>query len=219
MVHIAYTHVNRNSNTLLIYFNDMTKVGPAPIFSSFKTLTNIFTCDIIFIKDIDILLWYLTIHPECTQIINDLIEQYKFQRVFGLSTSSGTIPLLNIMPTIKNFKHGFIINGQSSLEPHIVDKYKHCNDCAIFNPAIISDLNQNLIAPLTHTSDNMLLKYTFYCNNSVSDKVYYNYLCNIGASTNIQYEPDGLSHYDYIIKKMTSIDLPLKLMLILQKHI
>lgn len=85
-----YIHIKNNNNKLLIFFNDMVKVGISDdTFSSFKILKNIFNdYDILFIKDIESNLWYLTIMDNIYNLIYDIIQNNNYNFMYGLTSSS-----------------------------------------------------------------------------------------------------------------------------------
>ena len=94
---MIYNHIKNNSNKLLIFFNDMVKVGITDnTFSSFKILNNIFNdYDILFIKDIKAYYWYLTIVNDLHNLIDNIIQSNNYHFMYGLASSSGALGLLN----------------------------------------------------------------------------------------------------------------------------
>ena len=202
---IQYLHVKNNSNKLLIFFNDMAKVGTTDnTFSSFKILSDIFNdFDILFIKDIKPLYWYLTVINDIHNLIDNIIQTNNYNFIYGLASSSGSMGLLNTLYKYNIFKKAVIINGQNTLCDDIINKYRYnCEDCAIFNKQyIIEPYDDDFITPFKKIPNEMLDKYIFYYCNSVSDLIYYEYtksiypenLCN----NNNLYITNG-SHAGYI---------------------
>jgi hypothetical protein len=201
---VAYKHINRGQRVLLIYFNDMFCVGDTDIFSCYRIITDTFPFDILFIKDICSYQWYLGIMEECRLLISNIIEDNNYAYIFGLTDSSGTIPMLNIAPYLSSFREGIIINGQTTLKQEIVDTYKHSRDCAIINPRIVSHLNKKYISPLENLTTKQKSKFRYYYNNSISDYQYYLYTSKIYSKIekiHVNLEEDNGSHDSYIRKK------------------
>jgi hypothetical protein len=196
---MIHAHINNNSKKLLIFFNDMARVGiDDNKFSSYKILNEIFNnYDILFIKDIKMNNWYLTIIDDVYQLINDINEQYNYDYIFGLTSSSGSICLLNTLHKFHNFRKAIIINGQTTLSDDIVNIYKDiCIDCYIFDKAHIKEsYNEEYLIPFNNIPMEMYSKYMFFYCDSISDKIYYNYmrsiypsnlLCNIFFDNNVK---------------------------------
>lgn len=202
---MIYNHIKNNSNKLLIFFNDMVKVGITDnTFSSFKILNNIFNdYDILFIKDIKAYYWYLTIVNDLHNLIDNIIQSNNYHFMYGLASSSGALGLLNTLYKFNIFKKAVIINGQTTLCSNIVNKYKYiCKDCCIFNKEYINEpYDNNLLIPFKKIPKEMLDKYIFYYCNSVSDFVYYKYIQSIYPKklyTNIFFDITNKSHAGYI---------------------
>jgi hypothetical protein len=141
---------------------------------------------------------------ECRLLISNIIEDNNYAHVFGLTDSSGAIPMLNIAPYLLSFREGIIINGQATLKQEIIEKYNYCRDCAIFNPQSISHLNDKYISPLENLTTNQQSKFRYYYNNSISDYQYYLYTSKIYSKfekIHVNLEEDNGSHESYIRKK------------------
>lgn len=182
----------------------MVKTGEDDSFSSYKIINNIFDdYDILFIKDVKLFLWYLTIVDDVYNLICNIIETNNYKYVYGLTSSSGSMCLLNVLHKISIFKKGVIINGQTSLHNNILNKYKkrRC-DCAIFDKTrILEEINESLLTPFNTIPKDMYDKYIFYYCNSVSDLVYYNYIKTIyppNLHSNIFFDNTNNSHGGYI---------------------
>lgn len=203
---MRFTHIKNNSNKLLVYFNDMTKVGTSDnLFTAFNIINENFKdYDIIFMKDIKQNYWYLTKIEHAYTLIKQLVEQNNYNSVYGLAASSGSIPLLNILYRFNDFKKAVIINGQTTLCDEIVNKYRRsCHDCAIFNKAPITEqYDDKFITPFQNIPVNMFDKYIFFYNNTTSDTVYYEYVKSIFPTTlhkNIHYDKTNKnSHGGYV---------------------
>jgi len=202
---MIYIHVKNNSNKLLIFFNDMVKVGITDnTFSSFKILNDIFNdYDILFIKDIKPNYWYLTIVNDFYNLIDNIIQSNNYHFMYGLTSSSGTLCLLNTLYKFNIFKKAVIINGQTTLCSNIVNKYKYtCSDCCIFNKKYIKEpYDDDLLIPFKKIPNEMLNKYIFYYCNSVSDLIYYEYIKSIYPKklyTNIFFDITNNSHGGYV---------------------
>lgn len=178
---MIYKYINNKNNKLLIFFNDMIRVGiDDELFSSYNIIKNIFNdYDILFIKDIKPNYWYLTIIDDIYKLIQTISNNYI--EIYGLTSSSGTLCLLNILYKFNNFKKAVIINGQTTLQDDILEKYKYnCYDCAIFNKNYINEIyNNEYLVPFNKILPEMFQKYIFYYCNSVSDKIYYEYIKSI----------------------------------------
>jgi len=199
---VTYSHITRSSNTLLICFSNMLFVGTEPIFGAYTVITNTFNCDILFIKDVNYSLWYLTVMEECRDIIMNTLENYYYSSVYALTESSGTIPTINITSKIDIFREAIIINGQPTLKAAIVDSYSHCVDCPLFDPTIVGPINKSYLIPLESLAPNLLKKYVFYNNYSISDYQNYLYLTTIYPlelhNSNLHLESLGENHGAYI---------------------
>ena len=199
---VTYSHITRGSNTLLICFSNMLFVGTELIFGSYNIINSTFNCDILFIKDIDYLLWYLTVMEECRDIIINILEKYHYSHMYALTESSGTIPTINITSNIDIFREAVIINGQPTLKADIVDSYSHCVDCPLFDPTIVGPINKSYLTPLESLAHNLLKKYVFYNNDSISDYQNYLYLTTIYPlelhNSNLHLESLGENHGAYI---------------------
>lgn len=162
-------HIKNNSTKLLICFNDMSFVGEGDKFESYRTLTNLFIgFDFLFIKDVAKYYWYLTVMDELIIYVIDVCKSYS--DVYSLANSSGTIPLLNIMPHIGNFKVGVVINGQNSLSNSVQKLVKPYTDCAVFDPTLF-EFDDKYLSPLDNLPDGDYKLYFFY-NLKNSDKIY-----------------------------------------------
>jgi hypothetical protein len=201
---MKYIHINNKKHKLLVFFNDMVKVGLDETFSSFKILNSIFNdYDILFIKDIKPRYWYLTIMEPVYNLIDDILKTNNYKYMYGLTSSSGTLCLLNTLHRFPIFKKSVIINGQASLCANIVNKYRHtCTDCCIFNKKIITELfNKKYLNPFNEIPKECLEKYIFYYCNSVSDAIYYNYVKEmypINLHDNIIFDKTHKGHGGYV---------------------
>ena len=219
-----YTQVKNNSNKLLIFFNDMVRVGTTDNkFSSFKILSSIFNdYDILFIKDIKMMYWYLTIINDAYNLIDNIIQTNNYIFMYGLTSSSGTICLLNILYKFDIFKKAVIINGQTTLCDDIVNKYKYtCSDCAIFNKhCIIEPYDDVFIIPFKKIPKEMFDKYIFYYCNSASDLIYYEYIKSIYPENlyiNIFFVRTNNSHGGYVAYLLNNNDFLLNVKNIFDK--
>lgn len=181
----AYEHIKKENKKLLVIFNDMSKVGLDKSFSPYTKIIDAFTdYDFLFIKDVDKGEWYLIIYEKVKKIIENISLEYDY--VFGLSSSSGTVCLLNILEEIKNHKKSIIVNGQVDITKDFIKMYENAHDCIKFNfekvnnksnKILKKDINIKLLSPIKKIlKNNNLNKYIFYYNKSVSDFVYYTYL-------------------------------------------
>jgi hypothetical protein len=204
-IDIQYIHVKNNSNKLLIFFNDMVKVGMTDnTFSSFKILSDTFDdYDILFIKDIKYMYWYLSIINDIYSLIDNIIQSNNYNFMYGLTSSSGALCLLNTLYKFNIFKQAVIINGQTTMCDDIVNKYKYsCGDCCVFNKQCINEpYDDDFITPFKKIPNEMLDKYIFYYCNSVSDLIYYEYIKSIypeNLYSNIFFDITNNSHGGYI---------------------
>ena len=202
---MIYIHVKNNSNKLLIFFNDMVKVGITDnTFSSFKILCDTFNdYDILFIKDIKNMHWYLTIINDIYNLIDNIIQSNNYHFMYGLTSSSGTLCLLNTLYKFNIFKKAVIINGQTTMCSDIVNKYKYtCMDCCIFNKEYIKEpYDDDFLIPFKKIPNEMLDKYIFYYCNSVSDLIYYEYIKSIYPENlyiNLFFDITDNSHGGYV---------------------
>lgn len=164
---------------LLLVFNDMAKIGLDDKFAFYKQIAETFTdFDILFVKDIKEKHWYLTILDKIIELVESINNENKYSAVFGLTSSSGTIPLLNVFHSLTNFKKGVVVNGQPILDEQIVSSYKNeCSDCAIFDKSLIKEnYNNKYLEPWKNLLNRPDTIFQFYYNQSVSDKVYYNFI-------------------------------------------
>jgi hypothetical protein len=123
--------------------------------------------------------------------------------MYGLTSSSGTLCLLNTLYKFNVFKKAIIINGQSSLCDDIVNKYKHtCKDCCIFDKQYVNEpYDDNFTIPFKKIPREMFDKYIFYYCNSISDLTYYEYIKSIypeNLHINIFFDKTNNSHGRYI---------------------
>jgi hypothetical protein len=202
---MRYVHINNNNKKLLIVFSDMAKVGITDdTFASFKILKNIFNdYDILFVKDIKLGYWYLTIMEFVYNLICNIIQVNNYKFIYGLTSSSGAMCLLNILYRFNIFTKAVIVNGQTTLSDDIVNKYKSkCRDCRIFNKKEIKEsYNEDYIIPFKKIPTDTFDKYIFYYCSSVSDKVYYEYIKSIYPTdlhNNIYFNETNSSHSNYI---------------------
>ena len=210
---MIYIHVKNNSNKLLIFFNDMVKVGIADNkFTSFKILCNTFNdYDILFIKDIESMYWYLSIMNDIYNLIDNITQSNNYHFLYGLTSSSGTLCLLNTLYKFNIFKKAVIINGQTTMCSDIVNKYKYtCMDCAIFNKEYIKKpYDDDFLIPFKKIPNEMFDKYIFYYCNSVSDLIYYEYIKSIypkNLYSNIFFDTTNNSHGNYIAYLLNNND-------------
>ena len=191
--------LKRDKKKLMISFSDMIVVRKGG-FVCFKTFDNIFfDHDILFVKDTELNKWYL---EDIDNIEKDIREySCEYDEVYGITSSSGTIPLLNILHNLSNFKKAVIINGQCCLTNEIVDLYRHCVDCVIFNENLVKSFNKAHLDPMKFVSRENQNKFHFFYNDSISDNIYANHLKNFNV--NLNQELSGESHGDYIIRKLT----------------
>ena len=183
----------------------MQTTGESDRMGSYKTINEIYDdSDILFIKDIAPRLWYLTIMNDVYNLICNIIKNNNYKFVFGLTSSSGTMCLLNVLHKINIFKMGVVINGQTSLDDAIINEYKNnCTDCAIFDEKYIPiQFDKSLLSPFNSIPNEHHAKYRFYYSNSVSDTVYYNYIKTVlhpNLHENITFDNKHPSHAGYII--------------------
>lgn len=202
---MKYIHIKNNNNKLLIFFNDMIKTGVEDnTFSSFKILQNIFNdYDILFIKDVKPNYWYLTIMENVYNLIYNIVQTNNYNFMYGLASSSGALCLLNVLYKFDIFNKSVIINGQSILCDDIIHKYKdNCFDCAIFNKKLITErYDDAFIIPFNRIPNEIFDKYIFYYCNSVSDKIYYEYIKSLypkNLHSNIFFDETNTSHVMYV---------------------
>ena len=207
---MKYIHINNKNEKILVFFNDMVKVGFDEKFSSFKIFNNIFKdYDILFIKDIKPGYWYLTIMEPVYKLIDDILRTNNYKYMYGLTSSSGTLCLLNTLHRFPIFKKSVIINGQPSLNDNIINKYKNiCTDCCIFNKNIITEsFDEKYLNPFNKIPKEFLEKYIFYYCNSISDAIYYNYVKEIypiKLHNNIIFDNTYSVHGVYVAKLLSN---------------
>ena len=207
---MKYLHIINKTQKLLVFFNDMVKVGFDEKFSSFKIINNIFNdYDILFIKDIKPKYWYLTIMDPIYNLINDILINNNYKYIYGLTSSSGTLCLLSILHRFCIFKKAVIINGQITLCDDIINKYKDtCTDCCIFDKKNITEsFDEKYLNPLDRIPKEFLDKYFFYYCDSVSDAIYYNYIKSvypIDLQENIIFDKTHQGHGDYIAQLLNN---------------
>jgi len=201
MINMKYIHVKNNSNKLLIFFNDMAKVGTIDDkFSSFKILNSIFSdYDILFVKDIKHGNWYLSIIDDVYELIYEIVHSNNYNFIYGLTSSSGAICLLNTLHKFTIFRKAVIINGQTDLSDDIINKYKHNSpDCNPINKKSITEpYDEKFLTPFENIPIEMYYKYIFFYNNSPSDSVYYEYVKSIypeSLKSNIFFDETPQSH-------------------------
>jgi len=202
----SHKHITVGSKKLLVFLNGMENTGTSSnSFSAYKTIiTNFNDYDILFIKDIKKGYWYLTAIPYISDLIQYLITYYNYTSLFGFTYSSGTICLLNLLHKYDIFKKAVIINGQVSLNQYVVSKYSTDSGCAIFRKNIIKEkYDDNYLEPLKNIPNNMLAKYIFYYNKTISDGVNHSHLIKyfyIGDEfkDNIFFNHSTISHKNYI---------------------
>lgn len=201
---MKHTLIKNGSDKLLIFFNDMVRTGEDEFFSYYKTINKIFDdYDILFIKDIQQRLWYLTIVDDVYNLISTIILNNKYKFAYVLTSSSGTICLLNVLPKFDIFKKAVIINGQIALDDDTMQQYKNtCHDCAIFDINYIpKKIKESLLTPFNTIEEETYDKYLFYYCNSVSDLVYYRQIKQIYPESlhgNIFFDDINSSHGEYI---------------------
>jgi hypothetical protein len=213
---MKYKHIKRenSSNKLLIFFNDMGKVGELDdSYMLFNTLILVFfDYDILFIKDIKIGYWYLTIIDEVKELFNNIIKIHSYESIYGLTSSSGSICLLNTLYLYDNFKKAVIINGQPTLKKEIVDIYKNiCYDCVVFDRSIIKEIfDEKYMEPFEYIDKENLAKYVFFFSKSISDFQNYLYTKSVYpeniSKTHVLLNNTVKSHSGYIILMLTSIN-------------
>lgn len=209
-----YTHINNGSNNLFIYFNNMTQTGLDDNFTYYKIITTTFSDhDILFIKDIKIGYYYLTIMDDVHELITKLVLDNKYKEIVSFADSSGAIPLLNILPTFNIFKKAVIINGQVSLKKEIVNKYRKLilktktNRYLFDEQRVKQTYNKKYLDPISRITDNTNYEITFYYNMVTSDKVYCDMVRSLNYSNiKLNYENLDLTHIMYIIYKVSSSD-------------
>ena len=204
---MKYRHVNRNGKHLLVIFNDMTKTGIADYsFSPFNHYLRAFDgYDFLFFKDIEKYYWYLTVQADICEIIRTIQEEFNYLALYGIGASSGAMPLLNTLPNFPNFKHGVVLNGQVSLDSSIIDKYSSTKDIHIFNKNDIKESYPlELLTPLENLPSTCYSRITYYYNDSLSDKVYYDYVCSkYQDRSQIHLSTNGMTHGEYLISLYT----------------
>jgi hypothetical protein len=198
----------------------MVKVGITDnTFSSFKILSNTFNeYDILFIKDIKNMYWYLSIINDVYNLIDNIIQSNNYHFMYGLTSSSGTLCLLNTLYKFNIFKKAVIINGQTTMCSDIVNKYKYtCSDCSIFNKQCINEsYDDDFLIPFKKIPNEMLDKYIFYYCNSISDLIYYEYIKSIypeNLHINIFFDITNNSHGGYVsyLLHLFSFQTPIKI--------
>ena len=199
-----YRYIQNNSPMLLIYFNNMTQCGHDDVFSLYKKLPIIFHgYDILYVKDTHLCNWYLPIMNELTQFITQLSIPYT--SIFGLSDSSGTMPMLNILPGLRNFRKAVSVNGQCSLEDDVISKWRHVQDC--YHYSELPNIVQRHKSPLRHLPSFTKYEITMYYNYNGSDAVYHDYVKEINNPNIIVKREDlQLCHVDYIVHVLSSRD-------------
>lgn len=202
-----YRYINNQNSRLLIYFDDMKCCGYDDKFSMYKKLPCVFhDYDILYLKDTHVGNWYLPIMNEMSIFINKLSASYKF--VFGIADSSGTIPLLNILPTLINFHKAVCINGQCSLEYDVISQWRHCTDCHQYSE-LSQFFDEKHKYPLRNLPSNPPNNYeiTMYYNYNGSDAVYHDYVKAINIPNIILKRSDlQLYHHQYIEYFLSSHD-------------
>jgi hypothetical protein len=201
--------VNRSKTSLIVIFNDMSSVGTSTTFEYYKTFVdNFIDYDVLFVKDISYGTWYIAIMNELAKYIEKVCARYEYVYAFG--SSSGSIPLLNIMPNIPNFIAGTILNGQASLEKGIQRCVTQFNDCATFDSSILGNIrfDNRYLSPLTRISQCTYTIHFFY-NLTGADKVYCDYVRRTKDEMNLRNvivhtENLNLSHRSYIVQFMSS---------------
>lgn len=210
-----HAHIRHGADRLLVYFNDMREVGFSDHFSLYKQLNAVFggdgSFDILFIKDVATLQWYLTIIDDIVHFIGELNDQYTYKEMYGFAGSSGCIPLLNILPRFHNFRRAVVLNGQVSLDKNVVSKYKTCTDCCVFDESRVpGEYDMCYLDPLKKIKGNDTFKIRFYHNSSMSDHVNHAVLRDMYAGVeNIEcvYEDDNQNHEGYIISRYSELCL------------
>lgn len=106
--------------TLVIGFNCLNNFGLDDRFGMYRTLTQAFPdSDVLLLKDAIHFNWYISIMQELQRFLIDLVHEKGYQKVFAISSSAGSIPLLNIMPHVPNFRKAVVINGQVSIHDDV----------------------------------------------------------------------------------------------------
>jgi hypothetical protein len=205
---MVHKFIDNNSKNIIIYFNDMANTDEnGDLFSSYKKINAVFfDYDILFIKDIKPMSWYLTIIHNIYNIISEINMSKNYEYMYGLTCSSGAICLLNVLYKFPNFSKAVIINGQISLDNGCIDLYKNCcTDCVSYDKNIFQnpyDIDNKTLNPLLQIPRDELYKFVFYYCNSVSDIVYREYLQTILPLdlhiTNIFCDETHISHSGYI---------------------
>lgn len=202
---MKYSHIKNNSNKLLVFFNDMSHVGITNNkFLAFKILNDEFKeYDILFVKDIKTMNWYLSIIDDVYSTIDNIIKTNNYTFMFGLTTSSGALCLLNTLYKFDIFKKSVIINGQTTMCESIVNKYKHtnCNWINIDRQSIGKPFNEELLTPFNQIPNTMLDKYIYYYCNTDIDLIYYEYVKSIypeNLHDNIFFDNTHNTHDGYI---------------------
>ena len=202
---IKYTHVKNSSDKLLVFFNDAAKVGTLDnTFSSFKILNLIFEdYDILFVKDIKPMHWYITVTNDVYNLINNIVQTNNYCCMYGLTSSSGALCLLNTLYRFSIFKKAVIINGLTTLCDNIVDKYKYTSRSwsNINRKSIKEPFDEDLLTPLNKIPVSMYDKYIYYYCNSSIDTIYYDYVMSIYPAElqcNIFFDIQFDSHSGYV---------------------
>ena len=206
MCRVAHSLVMREGRgkTLLVVFSAMNFVGDKPdSFMCYKKAQEAFpeSYDILFVKDIADGLWYLTVMDDVQFLIQRIVKEHLYKRVLALASSSGSIPLLNIMPMIPNFAFGFVINGQTNLLPDMMDACRCFNDCTIFeNNCDVAD--SRWLDPLRNVHwDAATYTIAFLHNQQTSDKLFHEDLVRF-----VEVSPMARKHIVIMSKTNESLD-------------
>ena len=207
-----YIHNQNNSEKLFIYFNNMTQIGFSDRFTYYKTLMNTFNdYDLLFIKDIEIGYYYLTIIDDIDNLITKLVKEYNYKKIVSYGDSAGAMPILNILPKYDIFKKAIIINGQVSLKKEVIDIYRKLPITVktyVFNEKKIKKIyNKIYKEPLNNLQDTNNYEITCYYNSVGSDAVYCELIKNLNYSNmKIINDKLNMNHIMYIIYKTSSAE-------------
>jgi hypothetical protein len=168
-----------NSQNLLIYFNSLAAYGYDDDFLLRYTLVENFTdYDILILKDRHQFNWYLPIIPEIEKFIADLIVEKSYKNVFALADSSGTMPLLNCLPSNPFFRRAVVVNGQVDISEEVVYKYRDHMVGSFDLSRVIGEFDKKYLQPLNLIDYSNKFEILFYYNYFRSDRIYADIIAN-----------------------------------------
>lgn len=194
---IKYKFVDNHSNKLILAINDMGATNNEEnIFSPYTSFIKMFPeYDLLFIKETKPQYWYL----DNIDAIKTEINKYavKYADVYLITSSSGGIVTLHILPDIINLKCAILINIQTYLDKEHLDQY---NDIAHIDENKIGHL-VHLFYPINAFPRTCKIKIRYYTGYINSDKDYCEHLEKLNfPQIEIIKDTACLNHAEYIIK-------------------